>query len=273
MAVDVIEIMGSRDLKSAVTNGRGKFAYALLSDNDNQNEIGAALEAELVPSFTYLGDVYLLQDHKINQKGPGVWYGDANYATELARGVQFNYNTGDSFTSFDTTGGTFHLTEAEATEKYGDSAPDVGNTINVRNNKAEGVDIVVPALNFTYTHYFPADQINAQYIVNLARNTGKTNATSWQGFATGELLFTGANGTLRRAKKDWEIAFNFTASENIDEEFDIGDITVDMKGGHEYLWVMYEKLEDGVEKIVIPQPIGVYVNQIYKSFNFSSLGI
>ena len=60
------------------------------------------------------------------------------------------------------------------------------------------------------------------------------------------------------------------ASKNLTNET-VGDITGIAKKGHEYLWVKYEDSQSDVS--LLKKPRSVYVNQVYKSADFSQLGI
>ena len=90
-----------------------------------------------------------------------------------------------------------------------------------------------------------------------------------KGFAAGEVLFLGASGS-QRGEDDWEITFRFAASPNV-TGLTIGDIEGIDKKGWEYLWVRYADAED--EKVLVKQPIAVYVERVYDEGNFAGLGI
>ena len=54
---------------------------------------------------------------------------------------------------------------------------------------ANGVEVVVPELEFGITAYYPPASIDAEYMKNLTRKTGRTNDGEWLGFAEGEVLY------------------------------------------------------------------------------------
>jgi hypothetical protein len=51
----------------------------------------------------------------------------------------------------------------------------------------------------------------------------------------------------------------------------VGSITGIAKSGWDYLWVRYADAED--QKVLVKQPIAVYVERVYESGNFAGLGI
>jgi hypothetical protein len=176
--------------------------------------------------------------------------------------------------SFDTTGGTQHKTQAEAERKYGTNAPDQQKAIGVDGNGVNGVDIVVPALQWQEQYDVPNAYINATYVRGLAGLTGTTNNAAFRGFEAGEVLFLGCSGSQEwdneKGSGPWSLSYRFVASKNVTGET-IGSISGIEKKGHEYLWVRYEDSVEGSSLLKTPK--AVYVNRVYKESNFSQLGI
>jgi hypothetical protein len=171
-------------------------------------------------------------------------------------------------------GNGFGTGNGEVTTQY-------SNAINVRKTKTgfdvKGVDVIVPGLELSATVRFPPGFITVDLIKQLARATGKTNNAVWYDFEDGELLFKGVRlkGATFQAT---EAVFLFSASENIHvaDNFKIGDIGPIEKEGHEYLWVEYENREgvdDQGRPYIFPAARYAFVEQIYRKFNFSGLGI
>src|SRR5262245_6293465 len=75
--------------------------------------------------------------------GQYLWEGKARYVPSALQP-----QTGDATFSFDTSGGTQHITQSRQTiNKYappGKTAPDFGGAIGVTHDSVEGVDITVP---------------------------------------------------------------------------------------------------------------------------------
>jgi len=176
--------------------------------------------------------------------------------------------------SFDTTGGTQHKTQAEAERKYGTDAPDQQKAIAVDGNGVNGVDIVVPALQWQESYDVPNAYINATYVRGLAGLTGTTNNAAFRGFEAGEVLFLGCSGSQEwdneKGSGPWSLSYRFIASKNVTGQT-IGSISGIEKKGHEYLWVRYEDSVSGSNLLKTPK--AVYVNRVYKEADFSALGI
>jgi len=178
--------------------------------------------------------------------------------------------------SFDTGGGTQHVTQSLATVgRYGPKATTkLQGAIGFDGKNVQGVDITVPVFNFTETHWFRNDQVTQAYKLLLFRKTGKYNTDAFRGFAPGEVLFLGAAGDRQGDDPDdrWELTFKFAAMPNR-SNFQVGGITVASKLGWEYLWVQYDDEADDDKKQVIKKPVAVYVERVYEGTPFSQLGI
>ena len=176
--------------------------------------------------------------------------------------------------SFDTGGGTQHITQSLATQRYappGETAPNCYGAIGVTADSIEGVDITVPVYQFSETHYLAPELVTDAYKGILFLLTGRVNGGPFRNFAAGECLFLGASGS-KRGSGDWEITYRFAASPNV-TGLAIGDITGIAKKGWEYLWVRYQDAETDDGKWLIKKPVAVYVEQVYPAGDFSGLGI
>ncbi len=208
------------------------------------------------------------------ENSDGEWRGEVKYATVAPPEV------GESTFSFDTGGGTQHITQSiETLDDYvaAGTAPDFKGAIGVTHDSVEGVDITVPAYSFSETHILSDATVTSAYKGWLFRLTGTTNVAVFRGLAIGECLFLGASGT-QRGNGDWEITFTFAASANRTAaghlgSITIGDITGIEKQGWDYMWVRYEDKEDPITKTIVKQPAAVYVEQVYYADDFSELGI
>jgi len=195
-------------------------------------------------------------------------------------GVKDEPETGDppSF-SFDTSGGTQHITQSLQTMQKrapaGQTPPDFKGAVGVSGQAGsmtvEGVDITVPVYAFSETHYLDPALVTPAYKGTLFNLTGKTNNAPFKGLAAGECLFLGASGSMR-AGGDWEITFKFAGSPNR-SNIAIGDITVPAKKGWEYLWVKYSEQEDSAANAIVQRPVAAYVEKVYEEGSFASLGI
>jgi len=192
--------------------------------------------------------------------------------------------------SFDTTGGTQHITQAaggaivvngtttttESTEsKFPPStAPSMNSAIGVDDNGVNGVDIVVPQLQWQESYDVPNAYVTNGYITGVAALTGTVNNGGFRGFSAGEVLFLGCSGSQewddQKGRGPWSLTYRFVASPNVTNQT-IGDVTGINKKGHEYLWVRYETAESS--GVLIKKPKFVYVNKVYRDANFAALGI
>ncbi len=181
----------------------------------------------------------------------------------------------ESTYSFDTGGGTQHLTQSiETVGKYPSDAPDYGGAINYDGEKVAGVDIVQPVSNFAETHYLSDSKITTSYKKGVSKITGTMNKSSFRGYDPGEVLFMGASGTKKGDDSDtpWEVTYKFAVSTNR-TSFKVGDITVSQKYGWDYMWVRYADEVDDSKKTLVKKPTAVYIERVYKISNFGALGI
>lgn len=181
--------------------------------------------------------------------------------------------TGDSTFSFDTGGGTQHITQSLQTiAKYpAGTSPDFKGAIGVTHDNVEGVDITVPVYQFSETHYLADAVVTPAYRGTLFQITGKVNSGSFRGLAPGECLFLGASGS-KRGQGDWEITFRFAGSPNV-TGLTVGPIGGINKKGWEYMWVRYADSEDDDAKVLVKKPVAVYIEKVYESASFTGLGI
>ena len=180
--------------------------------------------------------------------------------------------------TFETGGSTVHITQSlQTVGTYPPiqipllPPPDFQGAIGVNGDSIQGTDITVPVYNFTETHKIPSSLVTSGYKLALFQATGKTNNATFKGFATGEVLFLGASGS-KTGINHWEIAFKFAASPNA-TNIDVGGFTVASKGGWEYLWVRFRDEEDTDAKALVKRPVSAYVERVYDSADFSTLGI
>jgi len=190
--------------------------------------------------------------------------------------------------SFDTSGGTKHVTESvtgadKAAYAAGGTTPtSMGGAIGVDDNGVNGVDVVDPALQWQESYDVPSNYVTSAYIRNLAILTGTVNEAAFRGFAAGEVLFVGASGSHewddQRGYGPWSLSFKFVASPNAGAGKTLPALTVDTitgieKGGHDYLWIQFAKIEDSAKAQMARRPFAVYVDKVYKDGDFSLLGI
>lgn len=225
--------------------------------SDDELRIGAKLEDTAPALFDGLdADSYTL-----DPQGGGVWLANVNYKIR-----------NQSSESFDTTGGTVHVTQSFGTNRFGTLAPDFQGAIGVSDDRVDGVDITIPAYKFSETHFIPRIFVSTSYKNKLFQLTGKVNNATFKNFAAGEVLFLGSTGQ-RRGREDFEITYNFAASPNIGSIVFTPSITVLYKQGWDYMWLYYaDEVDDGAHRIV-RRPKAAYVERVYERADFGLLGL
>jgi len=190
---------------------------------------------------------------------------------------------GDAMLSWQTGGGTTHITQAISTVgKYapaGKSAPENYGAIGARpDGTVEGVDIVVPEFNWSERYTVNPAMLTWAYAVTCAYLTGSINLGGFRGFAAGEVIFLGSSADVRltdtgdQPELRAEIQFDFAAQPNVSNKT-IGSITGIAALGWDLIDVRYEPVDDDAAKKVTPQPYAVYVHRVYPQASFGPLGI
>jgi hypothetical protein len=227
MSITIDERVDSRSATESPDSPTTDLLY-VVQGTDDDIDVRTSVEAT-APSF-YLG--LIIQDYHIEPVGAGIWNISVRYGKAQRK------ETGSSSFSFDTGGGTQHITQSrETVGAYAASGtpPNFKGGIGVTTDAVEGTDVTVPIYSFSETHYIPVASVTNAYKAVLFALTGRTNGGSFRGFAAGEVLFLGASGS-QRGEDDWEITFRFAASPNV-TGLSVGDITGIAKGGWHYLWV------------------------------------
>lgn len=197
--------------------------------------------------------------------------------------------------SFDTTGQTQHVTRADSSGVSAGISPQMKFTsagaVTINNNdelytigwdgeQVHGVDIVAPGLKWTEQYDVPSHYVTSGYIKTTASITGTINSATFRGFAAGEVLFLGCSGQQQSDNQSgdgpWSLGYQFVALPNAGSGQTLPALTVGScvnieKRGHDYLWVKYSKQVDGTQ--LVPRADAVYVARVYRSSNFSLLGI
>lgn len=264
MAVEVVEKFESRQSMTG-ENASVELVYLVKGTTDD-----IEAKTELANASPAIYDGLVRKSREIEPIAPGLWLGTVRYGSK----ENTRPETGESSFSFDTGGGTQHITqslETVASYRAGGTAPDFGGAIGVSVENVEGVDITVPVYSFSETHFLPESQVTNPYKGVIFALTGKVNSTAFRGFAAGECLFLGAAGS-RRGEEDWELTFRFSASPNR-TGLTVGEITGISKKGWEYMWVRYKDALDNIAKTIVKKPMAVYIEKVYEEGDFSGLGI
>lgn len=277
----ILEKWNSRQATVALdaTESRTQLLFVVIGTDDDYT-VRVVVEATLPLVYSYLW----LLSYDIEYVGDLVWDVKATYSIRPPRRpgdiTQPDANGNVYTLSFDTTGATARARQAlEHIATYSAAgeitpAPEWKGVIGWNGQQAEGTEITVPQFTFRETHYFTLAQITGIYKRNLFHLTGRVNNAPFRGFAKGEVLFLGAQGS-RRGLDNWEITFTFACSPNLEstaeEPVYIGDVELKKKEGWHHVWVSYKKVDSNSR--VVPRPQYVMVERVYKYGDFSLLGI
>lgn len=266
MSIEIHEKIESRRLVAG-DNPSAEMVYAITGTT---NETEALLIIHNNAPVLFEVDTLFLPRESVTvrpvENGFQMWEGTVRFAPIP--------QTEDSVFSFDTGGGTAHITHARKhINSYpapGKQAPNHRGAIGVtQDGNVEGVDIPVPVFHFSETHYVPDEFVTPQYKGLLARLTGCVNTGTFKGLDAGECLFLGASGTKRNLG-DWEVTYRFAGSPN-ETELAIGDITGIAKKGWEYLWVEYEMTEEGNR--LVTRPVAAHIEEVHRTADLNQLMI
>ena len=225
--------------------------------SDDELRIAAKLEDTAPALFDGLD----ADNYTLDPQGGGVWIANVNYKIR-----------NQSSESFDTTGGTVHVTQSFGTNRFGLLAPDFQGAIGVSDDRVDGVDITIPAYKFSETHYIPRIFVSTAYKNTLFQLTGKVNNATFKNFAAGEVLFLGSTGQ-RRGHEDFEITYNFAASPNIGSIVFTPTIEVLNKEGWDYMWLYYADEVDTTAHRLVRRPRAAYVERVYQRADLGLLGL
>jgi len=124
-----------------------------------------------------------------------------------------------------------------------------------------GVDVLSGAMRESWAVSLPRKKVTTNYKRYIAACAGSTNATSFKGWAPGEVLFLGATYSAKSTDTRVTVTYNFAIQPN-EEDVKIGvnksgtNITVAKKGGWQYVWVIPGEKGDSAS-------IGSYVRAAY----------
>lgn len=181
-----------------------------------------------------------------------------------------------------TTGGTRKITQSYSTAGTysstsgipGPISPgvvDFGGLIGVTQDNVEGTDIITPIFEWTEEREFATLSVTNAYLGKLFDLTGKINNASFRGFFEGEVLFMGADFSIRTNER-WKFIFSFKASQNIINQT-FGNFVGVNKEGWQYAWTWDTPALNAGEGYVLRSPRYMMVENVYRKANFANLGI
>jgi hypothetical protein len=161
-------------------------------------------------------------------------------------------------------GGAQHVTQSlVTTAKYPTNAIDY-NAIGFDGKTVQGVDIMVPNIEFSETYTRDQSWMDYDIIRALTTKSGRVLNQDFRGFPIGEVMYKGCD-ISRPADGSGKVKFtyHFAVSPNR-TNIAIGDLTVTAKKGWEYLWIRYADEYDNTAKEVLKKPIAAYVETMYE---------
>jgi len=204
-----------------------------------------------------------------DEVGGGIWEAIARYNYTDVTLSEMEY-------SFETGGGTQHITHSLATYDYapdGKTAPPSHGLIGATADGVEGVDIGVPEYRWAETHPTQVSIITDTWKGIVYNLTNTFNATTFRGFPSGTVQFLGMTGTIRGGESVAYLTVRFAASPTL-ENFTIGDspdqIVVPIKRGWDYLTIRSDRTAEG--NVLNQKPIAAYVHRVLEPGEFSNMG-
>lgn len=176
--------------------------------------------------------------------------------------------------TFETTAQTTRITQAiktrfVVTERQAQQNVDAfGNAIGVTEDRVEGCEVYAPTFTFT----IPQKILNLTWgrMLTIHDLTGKINERPFFAFPQEDVLYLGCSGQ-RGGDGSWQLSHKFSASLSEQNVQITPQITVPSIGGWDHVWVRYKQaLVDG---ILLPRPEAVYVQQVYKTGDFTLLNL
>lgn len=254
----------SRDSRRTTTNPPTYTAtYTAAGSNDSAYVRAYAIAA--TPTIVSLIDGMLYrQDISVDPIGFEQWKVTVPYGKSQKAAGSYRL-------TFDTTGGTIHISASKETiGKYpSTTAPDYKQLIGVNKDDVTGADIVIPALKISVHFNHPMAIITLARIKYLQSITGMVNSAAFLTFAAGEVLFLGASGS-EGTDAETEVTYQFAMSANA-SGLTIGDVASVVKKGHELAWIKYKDAVDtvGTDDLPVKQPEFVYVERVYDTVDLA----
>lgn len=260
----VVEKFASETKQSASGSGSRSLTYLALGYSTAEDA-----EAAVLATAPSLYNLMPIADASTQEVADDIFETEITWSFDQERPKE-----SEEALSFSTTGGTQRITQSRGTTSYvaSGTAPDFKGAIGVSKDAVEGCDIIAPVFSFQKTRTFSAYNVTNAYIKALSDATGTINQSTFMGFAAQEVLFVGAEGRQNSPEEPWTITFHFKAGPNL-TGLTVGTISSIAKKAWQYLWVLYQDTEDTSAKFLTKRPLAVYVEDVYRQSNFSTLGV
>jgi len=265
------ELFDSQDAGTGVSNASVEIKY-LIKEASAFSDAITILVATAPASQVINGETILLQSIGTSPLGCDNWSAEANYSREAGPREK---TAGESYFNFEVGTENQHITHSLSTPHTLGTAPAQDGAIRVSGSgaakKIEGTDIPFPVSSFSETHYLASGTVTTAYKKIVAGLTTQTNAAIFRDYAIGEVLFAGATGT-QRGNDVWEVTYKFLVKNN-EAAFGVTGVAGTVaKEGWEFAWVLSRK-ETSAGAGIIMNSVGAYIEQIFESGDFTTLGI
>ena len=267
-----IQLKEYPDSRSATSNPQTRTLHFWMSGIQDDDAARIYVTDNTPPLF----DGYYRQNIDLKPNGAGFWVLDVHYGALPDKQGSADFPNGRVSFSFDTTGGTAHITQSKETissHVLAGVAPDHKGAIGVTDNGPEGVDVIISQFSWTEDWMLPIAYASFSGAVIVKAVTGRINSTAFRGFGAGQVRFDGA--VIAPSSKNWEYAtgsYRFTQSDDTADAMPLFKAGI-AKAGWEYIWAESEKEEDDVAKRIVQPPVAAFVERVYDTANFGVWGI
>jgi hypothetical protein len=225
----------------------------------------AVARAAFESYFSLNHDGLQLQKYRLKQLGTQLWKVTTNYGNSITQSQSFRV---------DTTGATLRLTHGFSETRYGpggdnSTVPPQDAALNVQDGRIEGHEKIIPSMSLTLRDKYPRDWITDAYLDSVENLTGTINAAPFGGRGAETLLFLGA--TINQpASGDAECEFKFLSGRHI-QNLTLGSVTGINKKAHQFLWPLWDTVDDTGANRNRKQIAGVYVNDVAQVVSWAGL--
>lgn len=167
-----------------------------------------------------------------------------------------------------------HFTQSRvtvsATKRGGGVARDFKGAVGVgADGKVEGVDFP-PDPRITFSRTWARGSVTQGYLATLAALAGRPNDAEFYGWDAGSVILMQADGQFTRGE-GWSITASFGVEENEVNIAICDGLVVPAKKGWEYLWILYEEIQDGNNVVTVPA--AAYVEELLRPTDFALMEI
>lgn len=271
-AVVELGLEGSRSTVFALDPSQGgqKRVFSVTNETDPDNVHAAVIAAPGYASSVDIdGRSYYPTTFNHERLGKDVWRSTVDY-----KAFEFP-PVNEIEVEFDTDGGSARVTQALS--HIGDyvasgTAPNYNGAINVTDDGVDGVDIEIPAFQWSYHITLTTADLDQAWVLAVASMTKSVNSATWHGFAAGTVLFLGLRGRAKYGSTESQLEFRFRFEPVDSARTDANGISLPDRNGHDVLWYRSRDLLDANGNLV-KRATSAHIDRVYRYAAFSSLGL